>query len=95
MRIVLQEGDGTRYDSAGRFRTLDRPRALSFELAPLDGRGEPLFAATYDVRLGGRTETAMTISIAVADARPEAAPALAGIEIGWRQLLENLARAVS
>lgn len=30
--------------------------------------------------------------IAVTDVRPDAAPAVAGIELGWKQLLDNLAR---
>jgi uncharacterized protein YndB with AHSA1/START domain len=92
LRIVLEEGDGTRHRSAGRFLELDEPTGLRFQLAPIDSEGAPLFAAEHELRLepqGGGTR--LTLAIHVTDARPEAAPALAGLEIGWRQLLDALA----
>ena len=33
----------------------------------------------------------LSLTIRVTDARPEAAPALAGMDLGWQQLLDNLA----
>jgi uncharacterized protein YndB with AHSA1/START domain/DNA-binding transcriptional ArsR family regulator len=91
LRIVLAEGDGTRHEAAGRFVALSPPRALSFELAPLDLSGEPLFSAVNDVRLahhGQRTRLGLTIR--VSGVQPEAAPAVAGMALGWEQTLDKL-----
>jgi uncharacterized protein YndB with AHSA1/START domain len=97
LRIVLAEGDGTRHVAAGRFHALDRPSALSFDLAPLGPGDVPLFSASHDVRLtrrGAGTELALTIE--VTGAGPEAAPAVAGIGLGgWEQLLDQLAVVVA
>jgi uncharacterized protein YndB with AHSA1/START domain len=96
LRIVLAEGDGTRHVAEGRFTALRRPRALAFDLAPLDGDGRPLFTAVHDVRIEPRDDGAtLTMAIRVDDARPGAAPALAGMEPGWRQTLDRLAEALA
>jgi len=66
LRIVLAEGDGTRHEAAGRFVALSRPRSLTFELAPLDPSGEPLFCAIHEVRFarrGQRTRLWLTIGV--------------------------------
>jgi uncharacterized protein YndB with AHSA1/START domain len=92
LRIVMGEADGSAYPAAGRFLALDRPHDLTFELAPLDASGRPLFEAVHRVHLRKRgRETRVEIDISVANARPEAAPALAGIELGWAQTLGKLA----
>jgi uncharacterized protein YndB with AHSA1/START domain/DNA-binding transcriptional ArsR family regulator len=91
LRIVMAEGDGTRHVATGRFVALKRPRSLTFELAPLDGEGRPLFSAVHEVRIGRRGEgSRLTMSVEVRDVRPEAAPALAGMEPGWSQTLDRL-----
>jgi uncharacterized protein YndB with AHSA1/START domain/DNA-binding transcriptional ArsR family regulator len=92
LRIVMQEGDGTRHTATGSFLELRPYMALSFELAPLDADGAALFRAVYDVQLAGHgTGTTLSLTIRVTDARPEGAPALAGMQLGWNQLLDNLA----
>lgn len=91
LRIVLREGDGTRHVAEGRFRTVRAPSVLSFELAPLDASGQPLFSAVHRLTLqpsGRRTDLALAIR--VSGVRPEAAPAVAGMEPGWEQLLDRL-----
>jgi uncharacterized protein YndB with AHSA1/START domain/DNA-binding transcriptional ArsR family regulator len=91
LRIVLTEGDGTRHEAAGRFLALSRPRSLTFDLAPLDPRGEPLFRAVHDLRLAQRRQqTRLTLTIHVSDVPREAAPAVAGIALGWDQTLDKL-----
>ena len=91
LRIVLIEGDGTRHEAAGRFLALTRPRSLSFELAPLGTGGEPLFRAVHDVRLAQRgQQTRLALTIHVSDVQREAAPAVAGITLGWEQTLDKL-----
>jgi uncharacterized protein YndB with AHSA1/START domain/DNA-binding transcriptional ArsR family regulator len=93
LRIVMEEGDGARYVAGGRYVALAPPGALSFELAPLGPDGEPLFSALHRVRFAGvGTSTKLTLTIEVTDIAPDAAPALAGLRLGWGQLLDKLAR---
>ena len=95
LQIVIAEGDGTRYVAEGRFLALRHPAALSFELNPLDARLRPLFRAVHDVRLADRgATTRLSISIRISDAGPGAVTALAGMQIGWEQLLDKLAAVV-
>ncbi len=93
LRIVMQEGGGARYDSAGRFVVVRRPERLQFELAPLLPDGCPLFSALYDVALADRAKrTRLGLEIHITETRPEAAAAIAGIELGWGQALDKLSR---
>jgi uncharacterized protein YndB with AHSA1/START domain/DNA-binding transcriptional ArsR family regulator len=93
LRIVLEEGDGTRHRAEGRFVALEPPTTLRFELAPLAADDTPLFRSTSDVRLSGRDgATDLHLSIAVIDAAPAAVAALAGMRLGWEQSLAKLAR---
>jgi uncharacterized protein YndB with AHSA1/START domain/DNA-binding transcriptional ArsR family regulator len=92
LRIVMEEGDGTRHVAEGRFTAVRPRRALTFAMAPAGADGRPLFAAVHDVRLTRRgAGTKVDMSIHVTDARPEAAPALAGMEPGWENALDQLA----
>ncbi|WP_438354291.1 SRPBCC domain-containing protein [Microbacterium sp. CJ88] len=100
VRLALREGDGARYVSAGRIETVEPPHLLEFSLAPLDDAGRDLFRARYSLTLwegggdrGGAEEAAGTdlqLTIDVEDASPAAGPAVAGLEPGWRQLLDAL-----
>ena len=94
IRIVLREGDGAEYAAAGRVVSVEPDRELVFDLAPLDGAGLPLFAATYTVRVAGDARTELTVEIAVSGIRPEAAPAIAGLEVSLPLLLDQLAAVV-
>ncbi len=91
LRIVLAEGDGARHVATGRFITLVRPREIAFDLAPIDAGGATLFQARHEVSLTGRgAGTGLRLSIAVSGIEPGAAPAVAGLEFGWQQLLDHL-----
>jgi uncharacterized protein YndB with AHSA1/START domain/DNA-binding transcriptional ArsR family regulator len=91
LRIVMAEGDGTRHAAAGRFVAVSRPGALTFELAPDDGAGGPLFSALHDVRLeSSGPRTRLRLAVRVSDVPAQAAPAVAGIALGWEQTLEKL-----
>ena len=93
LRIVMAEGDSTRHTAAGQYLALERPRALSFELAPLGPGGEPLFSVVHRVRLGAHPRgTRISLTIGIDDATPAAAPAIAGLRPGWKQLFDKLAR---
>jgi uncharacterized protein YndB with AHSA1/START domain len=93
LRIVMAEGDATRYTAVGRYLALEKPRALSFELAPLGPDGKPLFSAVHRIRLTPQPRgTRIRFEIRIDDATPAAAPAIAGLRPGWKQLLDKLAR---
>jgi len=90
IRLVLREGE-TRYSSAGRMLVADAPERLVFELAPLGEDGAPLFHARHTVTL--RQEgpaTVLVLEIEVSEVQDAAAPAVAGLEPGWTQLLDAL-----
>jgi uncharacterized protein YndB with AHSA1/START domain len=88
----MAEGEGARYEAAGRFIALNRPHCLTFELAPLDPSGEPLFRTINEVQLVRRGQrTRLGLTIRVSDIQAQAAPALAGIPFGWEQTLDKLA----
>jgi uncharacterized protein YndB with AHSA1/START domain/DNA-binding transcriptional ArsR family regulator len=92
LSIVHEEGDGARHIATGRFVTLERPAGLRFELGPLGPDGNRLFAATHDVRLAEHDRgTRLSLAIRVTAVTPEAAPALAGMRLGWQQSLSKLA----
>ena len=96
LRLVIAEGDGTLHPAIGRYLAITPSHALSFELAPLGPSGAPLFSATYRVRLAqqdGRTKVTLTIKLR--DAIAAAAPAIAGLSPGWKQLLDKLAREIA
>jgi uncharacterized protein YndB with AHSA1/START domain/DNA-binding transcriptional ArsR family regulator len=95
LEIVMQEGDGTRYTSRGRFIELRPPWHLRFELGPLGPDGAPLLSAVHDLTLASRrTRTRLSLTIRVTSAAPAAVPALAGMRLGWNQLLDKLQRII-
>ena len=92
-RIVLREGDGARHTAVGHYLVVEPPRRLVFTLDPLAADSRPLFHATHRMTLSsGGSRTHLVLEIEVSGAVPGAEPALAGLETGWRQLLDNLAR---
>lgn len=92
LRVVIAEADGSRYASSGRYLAVNPPRRLVFELAPLNDVGDPLFTVVQQLSLTRRGgETRLRIRITATDPVPGAEPALAGIQLGWEQLLDKLA----
>jgi uncharacterized protein YndB with AHSA1/START domain len=95
LEIVMQEGDGTQYASQGRFIELRRSKHLRFELGPLGPDGAPLLLAVHNLSLAGqRKRTRLSLTIRVISATTAAVPALAGMTLGWNQLLDKLERIV-
>lgn len=90
INLVLREGKSDTYTSSGQVTAVDPRRRLVFSLAPLDADGRPLFAAIHTVMIDGSEPTRLRLTINVSDIRPEAAPAVAGLDIGWSQLLDGL-----
>jgi uncharacterized protein YndB with AHSA1/START domain/DNA-binding transcriptional ArsR family regulator len=96
MTLVLREGDGTRHRAAGHVVAAEAPHALDFEMAPLGPDGVPLFTAAYAVRLVPVANgTRLTLQARIDASTAAAAPALAGMRIGWEQSLDRLARALT
>lgn len=95
LRIVLREGGGNRHTASGHYLVVTPPRSLVFELNPVGLGGRPLFQATHRLDLSARgRSTELLLEVDVSGAVPGSEPALAGLEIGWRQLLDNLEREV-
>jgi uncharacterized protein YndB with AHSA1/START domain/DNA-binding transcriptional ArsR family regulator len=96
IEIVMQEGDGARHPSRGRFMELHPRRHLRFELGPLDPDGAPLLSAVHDVTLAPRRRgTKLSLTIRIISARAAAVPAVAGMDLGWNQLLDKLEQTLS
>ncbi len=92
VRLALREADGATHESAGRVVSATAPRGLVFDLAPVGPDGTALFAARHTLELeGAGPTTTLRLVIDVAADRPEAAAAVAGLEPGWDQLLDQLA----
>jgi uncharacterized protein YndB with AHSA1/START domain len=90
-RILMEEPDGAATWQRAASSSFVNPRRS----ASNSGRSTEtawLFSAIHDVELAPRDGgTRLSLTIRVTDARPEAAPALAGMDLGWNQLLDNLA----
>jgi uncharacterized protein YndB with AHSA1/START domain len=96
IEIVVQEGDGARYRSRGRFLNITSGQSLRFELSHLGPDDEPVFTAIHDVRLEEHERlTLLTLTVRVVAASRDAPAAIAGIEPGWEQLLTKLARTLT
>ena len=93
VRMSLREGDGAEYVSVGRMIAAEPGTLVEFELAPLGPDGAPLFSAVYRAEFTSAADktTDLLLTIRVHDTTPDAASALGGLEIGWGQLLDNLA----
>lgn len=90
IRVVLSEGDSTRYESRGRVESVEPGRVLAFTLAPVDETGQPLFRADHTLTLEGDDPVNVDLVIEVSEVRPGAEAALAGLDQGWGQLLDAL-----
>jgi uncharacterized protein YndB with AHSA1/START domain len=90
-RHVMRGPDGNDYPMLTIFREIVVPERLVF-LSYVPGRENSLFEilniATFTGQ-GGKTK--FTLEAQVLKSTPEAAPMLAGMEVGWSQSLERLA----
>lgn len=90
VELVLREGDGAEYASAGVVREAEPEARLAFDLSPLDAHGRVLFPVEIEVRLSGGRETLLRVAIHASGADAATAPMLAGLEPGWSQQLDRL-----
>lgn len=90
--VGLREGDGAEYRSTGVVIDATEPRSLIFDLSPVDAEGHPLLDARHTLTIvPGVSTSELELTLAVTARNPEAAPAVAGLEPGWEQLLDRLA----
>ena len=92
-RVVLEyaDADGHTYLSEGRVRAAKKATRLAFDLSVLDADGAVMFTGHYDVTFADDPEgTRLHVDLAITDTTVEAVPAIAGIETGWGQVLDQL-----
>jgi uncharacterized protein YndB with AHSA1/START domain len=96
MRIHMRGPDGTVYPMTGVYHEIVEPERLVFTASALDvkgdAKGNPLFEQMTTVTFeehGGKTK--LTVRASFSQVRPEAAPHLAGAEMGWNMSLDRLA----
>jgi len=75
----------------GVFREVVPPERLVFTTTPLDSDGKPMFETVTTVNFEeDQGKTRLTVHVVVTWSTPQAAPALAGMEEGFRQELDRL-----
>lgn len=97
-RAVLEyrDGDGRRYRSDGTVHAAVEPKRLVFDLAVRDAAGAVSFTGHYDLALAAVSGgTRLRLGLRVTETSVAAVPHLAGIEIGWAQVLDNLANTLT
>lgn len=90
IELVLREGKTDTYTSTGQVLEVDPEHRLVFTMAPLGADGKPMFTAVHTVTIDDDQPTLLRLTIEASDVRPEAASAVAGLNIGWGQLLDAL-----
>jgi len=96
IRIDMRAPNGIVYPMTGVFHEIVVPERLVFTSFALDQNGEPLFEILNTVTLadeGGKTK--LTVHAIVSKAKAEAAPHLAGMELGWSMSLDRLSEEVA
>jgi uncharacterized protein YndB with AHSA1/START domain len=93
IRIDMRAPDGTIFPMAGAFREIVEPERLVFTAAALNPSGKPMFENLNTVTLEefDGNKTLLTVNVHVLWASPEAAPAMAGMNIGWNLTVDRLA----
>lgn len=94
--LEYQDAEGHAYLSEGRVRAAKKPQHVRFDLSVWnDSRTATVFTGHYDVALTEDADgTRLHIDLRITDTTVDAAPAIAGIETGWDQVLDQLASAV-
>lgn len=90
VELVLREGDGAEYSSAGAVQSVDAGRRLVLDLSPIDAEGGVLFPVELEVLLNGEDSTQLALTVHASAHDRKMAPMLAGLEPGWSQQLDRL-----
>jgi uncharacterized protein YndB with AHSA1/START domain len=97
IRIDMRGPDGKVYPMTGTYLEVVEPERLVFLSSALDASGEPIFEIRNVVTFAEEPslKTKLTLHAKVMRSRPEAAPHLAGMEMGWHMTLDRLAAEVA
>ncbi|MGW4483921.1 metalloregulator ArsR/SmtB family transcription factor [Amycolatopsis sp. NPDC004368] len=89
--LEFRDAEGS-YRSEGQVQEATENERLVFDLAVL---GDASFTTEFDLALNETPEgTRLRLGLRVTDSTVAAAPAIAGIETGWGQVLDNLTNAI-
>ncbi|HEY2457420.1 MAG TPA: SRPBCC domain-containing protein [Candidatus Acidoferrum sp.] len=93
IRIHMRAPDGTVYPMTGVFESIVEPTQIVFTTAVPDQEGNSLFEIRNTISLAPTDDgkTLLTVQASVIKSTPQAAPYLAGMEMGWVQMLDRLA----
>jgi len=95
MRIHMRAPDGTIYPMTAIFKEIIEPERIVFQTAALDANGKPMFEVLTTVTLADQSgKTKLTLTAKVVNMTAAAPQYLAGMEAGWTQSLERLAKHV-
>ncbi|HEX5228654.1 MAG TPA: SRPBCC domain-containing protein [Bryobacteraceae bacterium] len=91
--IHMRGPDGMVHPMSGTVVEIVPPERLVFRSAAIGPGGQPLFETLNVVTFAqeAKNKTKLTVHAKASNVRPEAAPALAGMEIGWNMSLDRLA----
>jgi uncharacterized protein YndB with AHSA1/START domain len=87
----MRAPDGSIYPMKGTFTEVSPPENICFTSGALDGQGKLLFDVLTPVTFAERHgKTILTLEARVTQQTPEAAPHLAGMNVGWNQSLDRM-----
>lgn len=97
LRIDMADPDGAVHIATGHYTGLKKLEELRLIMSPLDDEGRPAFEAHQTVSFDQITEnqTEVTLDIRLAASTKTAVAFIAGIELGWNQTLDKLARVLA
>ena len=96
MLLEYRDADGHAYLSEGRVQAAKKPEHLEFDLSVLDEDGGEPITGRYDLsHADGPDGTRQHLDLSITDSTVDAVAAIAGIETGWEQVLDQLADALS
>jgi uncharacterized protein YndB with AHSA1/START domain len=94
--VHMRGPNGIIYPMTGVYHEIVKPELLVFTSAALDEKGEPLFEVLNTITFTEHDgKTTLVMHASVSKIRAEAAPHLAGMEVGWTQTLERLEQFVT
>lgn len=94
--LEIRDAEGRIYRSEGRVHSAEEPEHLVFDLSVLDAAGAVAFTGHYDLALTAVPRgTRLRLDLRITETTVAAVPAIAGIEAGWGQVLDNLANALT
>ncbi|MBS1623641.1 MAG: SRPBCC domain-containing protein [Bacteroidetes bacterium] len=93
MLVHMQAPDGTTHQIKGLFHEVQAPERIVMTTYALDESGHPLLEVLHTVTFAGHhTNTRLSVTSQVVNAKPDGVKYMATMEQGWRESLDKLAR---